>query len=84
LANRYAYETNTTVISVECCQAPEFKPPCAAHQGYAAVKYIYENAEKLGLDSHNIAMFGDGTGAAVCAEVGNILGSKNESKLIRF
>jgi acetyl esterase/lipase len=31
LCNRYAYETDTTIINVDYCKVPEFKPPCAAN-----------------------------------------------------
>jgi acetyl esterase len=58
------------VIAVDYRQPPEDKFPAAVEDCFAALEWIYENAEKIGGDKQKIALIGDSSGgnlsAAIC------------------
>ena len=58
------------VISVDYRQPPENKFPAAVEDCFAALEWIYKNAEKLGGNKQKIALIGDSSGgnlsAAIC------------------
>jgi acetyl esterase len=58
------------VIAVDYRQPPENKFPAAVEDCFVALRWIYNNAEKLGGDKQEIAIIGDSSGgnlsAAMC------------------
>jgi acetyl esterase len=65
LANR----TGCVVISVNYQKAPEHKFPTPMDDCFAAVKWIAEHAEELGVDVHRLAVGGDSAGGNLAAAV---------------
>ena len=50
------------IISIEYAKAPEFPYPAAVNQVYAAVKHVFENAEKYAIDRSKMAIGGHSAG----------------------
>jgi len=64
-----AAETGVIVISVDYRLAPTHPWPAATLDGYAAVQWAAENAERLGGDSAKIIVGGDSAGGNLAAVV---------------
>jgi acetyl esterase len=84
ITNRYALEGDVDIISVQYRLAPEEKLPAGVFDGYAAVKWVLENAESMGIHPKKIGMFGDSFGAMIAAGVGMIMAENNEGDIIKF
>ena len=69
LAMSYAKEARCKVIFVRYRLAPDHPFPTPIEDGYAAMEWIYENAEELGIDRNRIAFCGDSAGAQLSASV---------------
>lgn len=66
------------VIDVDYRLAPEYPFPTAVYESYDAVKWVFEHADELGIDSENIAVGGHSAGAHLAATISMIaLASKN-------
>ena len=64
--------------------APEHKAPLGVLDSYAAVKFVIQYADKLGIDTDRLGIFGDSGGGWICTAVGMVLAMTNESHLVRF
>ena len=79
---RYMAETmDAVVFNVEISNAPERPFPCSLNDAKATVNFVYENAEKLGIDNSKITITGDSSGANIAAvtclsEVGDKIASQ--------
>lgn len=67
LAKQYALETPCKVVFVQYRLAPKNPHPTPAEDCYAALKWAFENADKLNADK--IAVGGDSAGGALAAAV---------------
>ncbi|WP_327144496.1 alpha/beta hydrolase [Nocardia sp. NBC_01327] len=57
-----ANEAGVMVISVDYRRAPEARFPAAAHDAYAVLRWVADNAESLGGDPARVAVAGDSAG----------------------
>jgi acetyl esterase len=62
-ARRLAAEADCVVANVDYRRAPEHKYPTAHDDAYAALLWVVELADELGVDSSRIAVGGDSVGA---------------------
>ena len=64
-----AEKANCVVFNVDYSLAPEKPYPNGLNDNYYAVKYIYDNAEKYGVDKNKIAVAGDSAGGNYAAAI---------------
>jgi acetyl esterase len=64
-----AQTTGCRLVSVDYRLAPEHKFPAAVEDAIAAVTWISENAESLGIDAKRLVVGGDSAGATLAAVV---------------
>ena len=69
LAKQYALECECRVIFVQYRLAPKNPHPTPAEECYAALRWTFENAERLKIDQEKIAVGGDSAGGALAAAV---------------
>ena len=69
LAKRYALACNCRVIFVQYRLAPKHPHPIPVRDCYAALRWTFENAERLKIDREKIAVGGDSAGGALAAGV---------------
>ena len=64
-----AEKANCVVFNIDYSLAPEKKFPNGFNDNYFAVKHIYDNANKYGIDKNKIAVAGDSAGGNYAAAV---------------
>jgi len=69
LAKRYALQVGCRVLFVQYRLAPAHPHPIPAEDCYGALRFAFENAEEMGVDSGRIAVAGDSAGGALAAAV---------------
>jgi triacylglycerol lipase len=67
LCRRILTETGATVISVDYRLAPETRAPGQVHDCYAALRWVHDNADGLGVDRARIAVGGASAGGGLAA-----------------
>lgn len=70
LCRQLALQSGGAVMALDYRLAPEFPFPTAQNDAFAALKWLKENADHLGLDGRRLAVGGDSAGATlatVCA-----------------
>ncbi|MBC2580960.1 alpha/beta hydrolase [Clostridium sp. DJ247] len=65
----YSLKVGCKVIFVDYRLAMDYPFPTAVEDCYTALKWIYENANNLGIDTNKIAVGGDSAGGALAAAV---------------
>ncbi|MBQ7290425.1 MAG: alpha/beta hydrolase [Clostridia bacterium] len=69
LAKQYALECECRVVFVQYRLAPRHPHPIPAEDCYAALRWTFENAERLKIDKEKVAVGGDSAGGALAAAV---------------
>lgn len=64
-----AEKANCVVFNVDYSLAPEKPYPNGLNDNYYAVKHVYDNAEKYGVDKNKIAVAGDSAGGNYAAAI---------------
>lgn len=67
LTANFAAATNHLLVSVDYALAPEYPFPTAVNQCADAVRYVFKEAETLGIDRHRIVIGGDSAGGNLAA-----------------
>ena len=69
LVKQYALEAECRIIFVQYRLAPKHPHPTPAEDCYAALRWTFENAERLRIQKEKIAVGGDSAGGALAAAV---------------
>ncbi|MBQ9960618.1 MAG: alpha/beta hydrolase [Firmicutes bacterium] len=77
LAKLYALETPCKVVFVQYRLAPKYSHPVPAEDCYAALNWVFENAEHFNIDETKIAVGGDSAGGALAAAVCQMARDRN-------
>jgi acetyl esterase len=83
LARALCSGSGAAVILLEYTRTPEARYPVAVEQGWAAARWLAENGAAIGLDTHRLAVAGDGTGGNLAAAV-TLLSKRRGGPPIRF
>ena len=75
---------DVVVFNVDYRLAPETKCPNNVKDFYMAIKYVIENAEKLGIDAKKIAIAGDSGGGYICLGAEVLLAQNDETDLVKL
>ena len=69
-----AEESGCRILSIDYRLAPEFPFPAAIEDAMAATSWMFENAERLAIDTNKIGISGDSAGATLAAIVSQEFG----------
>jgi acetyl esterase/lipase len=75
---RYAKPSECVVVSVDYRLAPETKFPGSLNDNYAALLWVYRNADELGIDRKRIAICGESAGGGHAAALAIHARDRNE------
>ncbi len=75
---RFAKEAGAVVVSPDYRLTPEHPYPAALDDSYAGLKWFFENAGSLGVDSTRIAIAGSSAGGNLCAATAIVARDKGE------
>jgi acetyl esterase len=80
---RIVKESEAMVISVDYRLAPEHQFPIPLEDCYTAVKWVFDNAESMQIDSDNVAIAGDSSGGNLAAAVAQLARDRGGPSLVR-
>ena len=75
---RYASELGLLVVNVEYRLAPQTPFPGPLEDAYAALKWVKEQADTLGIDPSRVAIAGDSAGAGLAASLAQLARDRGE------
>ncbi|MFV0535046.1 MAG: alpha/beta hydrolase [Cumulibacter sp.] len=78
LCRRIATETGAVVVSVDYRLAPETVAPGLVHDCYAALAWVHQNADELGVDPAQVAVGGASAGGGLAATLSILARDKGE------
>lgn len=78
LANWYALKTPCKVVFVDYRLMPHHPFPTSVEDCYAGLKWVYDNAEALGIDRNRIAIGGDSAGGNLTAVTSLLVRERGE------
>ncbi len=81
-AMRYAKEVGCKVIFVNYRLAPQNQHPVFFEDSYAAMRWVYDNAEALNIDTSRIGIGGDSAGSTLA--VGVCMMARDRKHLVKF
>jgi acetyl esterase len=76
-----ANQANAAVVFVEFSLSPEAKYPVAIEEGYAALKWVSENAKEINVDASRMAVSGDSVGGNMAIALTMMSKEKNGPKI---
>jgi len=76
-----ANSTGCVVVAVNYQKAPEHKFPTPFNDAYASTEWVFENAERLGIDKSKIGVGGDSAGGNLAAAISLRARDENGPKL---
>lgn len=83
-AKSYVLNTPCKVMFVQYRLAPKHPFPIPAEDSYEALKWVYENAERLGVCKENIAVGGDSAGGCLAAAITQMVRDRDLDINIKF
>jgi acetyl esterase/lipase len=69
VARRYVADSHVPMLVVDYRTAPEFPHPVPVQDCYAALVWLAEHADELGVDRERVAVMGDSAGGGLAAAV---------------
>ncbi len=82
MIQKMAHDCQCVVVSVDYRLAPETPFPGSLDDNYAALKWVYDHAEELGVDSNRIAVAGESAGGGHAAALAIRARDRGEVPLI--
>jgi len=82
--SRLAVHCNLVVYNVEYRLSPEVKCPNNIKDFYSCLKYVYSNAQKLGLDATRISIGGESGGGYICFGTMVLLAQNQLSHIVKL
>jgi triacylglycerol lipase len=79
--DRWCQDLDIIGVSVEYRLAPETPYPGPLEDCYAGLKWTFENAERLGIDSSHIGITGTSAGGGLCAALALLVRDRGELQL---
>lgn len=79
-AQHLSAETGAIVVSVDYRKAPENPYPSGAEDCYSAAKWVFDNAEEIGIDPSNIGIYGGSAGGGLAIAVALMARDKGTMK----
>lgn len=74
--------SHCAIISVDYRLAPEHKFPAAVYDAYTAAKWVFENADSIGVNADKIAVGGDSAGGNLAAVTAIIAKERKTPKIV--
>ncbi|WP_336702366.1 alpha/beta hydrolase [Chryseobacterium indologenes] len=76
VVRKLANKTGSVIIFIDYRLAPEYPFPAGLNDCIGGVKWVFENAEFLGIDTDKVGIIGDSAGAALSTAVSTQLGKQ--------
>lgn len=81
LISEYAQKTPCKVIFVDYRLAPDYPFPFGVEDSYAALQWVYDHAEEVGIDKNRIGIGGDSAGGALTAALTHMTRDRNGPRI---